>query len=216
MSYLLDALRRSERERRRAELPATERVHMDLDRSDAAAPVRRSWWLLGLLALNLAAAGWWWLAAPAPGEASLPAVPQAPAAPSASGFAAAAAPVSSPESAAQRAAARPMRVAKAPALAVAPSAVPANPAPPANSAPRWPLLSELPSAERESWPAMEIAAQVYSPTNVKARFVIVDGAFLREGEAMPDGTRVVEILERSVLFERAGRRARVPVTGAVP
>ncbi len=206
MSYLLEALRRSERERRDVALPASERVRMALD-PVAASALRLRVWLPGLLALNLAALslGWWLYSSPPDGS---PAV----------SFSAPAA--DPPTALAPRLQPRPAPLAPTEAPPTPPAAPPAAPtastapteAPPAPSgAWRPPLLSELSAAERAAWPPLQIAAQVYSPTNVAARFVIVDGEFLREGDVMPDGVRVVEILEEEVLFELDGRPARVPV-----
>ena len=223
MSYLLDALRRSERERQRAELPAAERVRMEMDQA-AATPLRWRAGLLVLLALNMAVAGWWWLRASPPEGPALAAIPSGP-------VAAAARPLAVP---------RPPTMPEPPSLpslpsppsAVNPPKLPSAlnpPSPPSRAASqpvenvagpaspsRWPLLRNLPPATRASWPAMEISAQVYSPTNTQARFAIVNGEFLREGDAMSDGTALVEIFEESVLFERAGQRARVLVIDESP
>ena len=217
MSYLLDALRRSERERQRAELPAAERVRMEMDQA-ATTPLRWRAGLLALLALNMAVAGWWWLRASPPEGPALAAIPSGPVA----------------------ASVRPLAVPRAPTMPEPPSppSVPGLPSPPSAAHPpsppslaasqpvesvaapaspsRWPLLRNLPPATRASWPVMEISAQVYSPTNTQARFAIVNGEFLREGDAMSDGTALVEIFEESVLFERAGQRARVLVIDESP
>ena len=217
MSYLLDALRRSERERQRAELPAAERVRMEMDQASTT-PLRWRAGLLALLALNMAVAGWWWLRASPPEGPALAAIPSGPVAASARPLAAPRA-LTMPEPPSPPSAANPPSVPNLPSPPSPPSRAASQPvesvAAPASPS-HWPLLRNLPPATRASWPAMEISAQVYSPTNTQARFAIVNGKFLREGDAMSDGTALIEIFEESVLFERAGQRARVLVIDESP
>ncbi len=117
-----------------------------------------------------------------------------------------------PRSASQPAAptlpdAAPTRVPVAP---VAPVSVPA-PAPVAMPEPleAVPHLAWLTAAEREGLPPLRLSMHVYDP-DPAARFVLIDGHRLREGDAVADGVVVDSIRPDGVALERRGRRFLLP------
>jgi general secretion pathway protein B len=210
MSFILDALRKSEHERERRALPGL-----------VEAPVARGarpalpWILAGvgvLLLINVAGLGYllWRPAAPVP-------VPAAGAeAPVTTG---ALAPAPMPTGAAR---VRPLaaeagpadptldvpepppvtHAAPAEASTVAPPVTLAR-APPA--APSAPLLRQLPAAVASSLPPLNLDLHVYSPVAAQ-RFVIVNGQRLREGSVLREGLNVEQITPDGVVLNHHGTR----------
>jgi general secretion pathway protein B len=203
MSYILEALRRSQAERERGQVPGLNAPAAPAE--ELPADERRGMpalWLgigLGVGAL-LALAAWWWLRpapAPAPAAAAaavaatavlpappLPVVVSAPPAPSP-----APAPVPAP-------------VAAAPA----PAAAPAASAP----APRTPTLAELSAEQRRELPPLVLGGSIWSESAL-SRFVIVNGQVVREGEAAAPGVTVERIAPKSVLMKWRELRFEVPL-----
>jgi general secretion pathway protein B len=215
MSFILDALKKSESERHRQSGP----VLMDVR---IAAPRRRippwAWVIAAVLVVNLAVLAWvLWLSPTHRAEVVAPA-------------AVAAAPVAAPTvaPAAAPAGATPATtamvdpatapVAAAPAAPPAPAAVAQLPAPqPSQPAPFTPAagtqnidVSTLPKvadmvASGIALPEMQLSWHVYDAAP-QSRYVLLNGARLREGEATADGVRVVAIAPTGVVVEWRSRR----------
>ena len=228
MSLILEALRKSEAERRRAQAP-------DLRAELPPAPAQRRvampmWaWLLPASAVLLAAA--WWLRTPdqaglattdsdAGMSASRETTPTLPVVPRLSPPAA----VVTPKPA--TAVARTSTSTQAPSPAVAQAAVVAAPksiplpveplplppvdTPPADANDRDILqLSDLSAAERKSLPPLKVSMHMWDG-NAARRFVIVDGNRLVEGDRIGDAV-VTTITTDGVLLDWNGRRLKLPI-----
>lgn len=242
MSLILEALKKSEAERRLGHAP-------DLLTPARAAPPRRPAWLAGfalglaLALLAVALAAWWFRPAPAPSGA-IAGKEEAPdrIAPVPEGRAAQEAPVPirrSPRP--QRIESVPPTVAPAPApreeafaareresialpaadspftlpSEVPPSATPAASATPAPEPAPEPALESLPTlawftaAERDGLPPLRLSMHVYD-ANPQARFALIDGHRLRQGDAVTDGLQLAEIRPDGVVLDWRGRRFLLP------
>ncbi len=237
MSYILEALKRSERERGRG---AVSPLTTDLRVPDAAGPAgraRRPWALGALAALAgvLVLAGAWWLTsgrraleparvagpvtrnppAPVPAPAGPAHAPAAPAVALAQQPApvprAPAASTSAPEPA------TPVAPSPAPAPALSAPATAAAPPPPARpgAAPTRapiPRLDDLSAAFRAQLPKFDIEVYVYSPQPA-LRWVLIDMHKYREGQALPGGGTLDRITADGLVVDFAGRRFLVPRPG---
>lgn len=207
MSFILDALKKSESERHRHSGP----VLMDV----RIAPPRRrlpawAWIIVAVLVVNLLVLAWLLWFAPerrspqvvAPAAAAVPAATPA-----------AAPPVGAPPAAVQAvplpAPATPLPdpslPAAAPAIAappaaVAPAATP-QPAPVINIA-ALPRYQDLASAG-VALPALRLNLHVHDPVPGN-RFVLLNGTRVREGETLPDGLKVLQIVPSGVALEWRG------------
>lgn len=206
MSYILEALRRSQAERERGQVPG---LHAQPAPAEADVPrgARRGvplpWLGLGLVAGAAVAASAWWLWRPAAAPASVPAVvAPAPAAPLPAPAPAPALPVvvSAPPA--------PVPV-PAPAPASAP-VITAAPAPAPAPLPRTPTLAELSAEQRRELPPLVMGGSIWSESAL-SRFVIVNGQVVREGEAAAPGVTVEKIAPRSVLLKWRELRFEVPL-----
>lgn len=211
MSYILDALRRAEteRQRERDHIPGLHTQQMadsSLDTPATAQQAAHSGLRWGLAVLGLMAAGgalaWWlWPAAPAPQAtpvalaAPTPAVP-APAPAPAPVQAAAPAPIPAPAPA----------LPPAPAVAAAP--LPA-PAPAASTPARIPTLNELPAAQRQQLPPLNVGGAMHSP-DPAARMLILNGQVHREGDTVAPGLVIEEIQLRAAVLVLRGQRFSLP------
>lgn len=233
MSLILEALRRSEAERRRGKSP-------DLfDGGSVAQGGARPLWpvALGGLAGGLLIAGAlaWWLqsaadpalvAPPAPASPTPAPMPAPPAAPMPQATPAApvvtAAPLPPPAAEPPAAAESPPVQTPAPApepepAPTAPSAPEAAPAP-AVSAARDPLLGpadgdlavgDLAAPLRAGLPPMRLSMHVFAEDPAR-RFAIVDGIRLREGDTLDAGLRLREIRRDGLRLEWQGRVLWLP------
>ncbi|RVU47440.1 general secretion pathway protein GspB [Rubrivivax rivuli] len=192
MSYILEALRRSQAERERGQVPGLNAQPGAV----AALPPRPEgppWrWVLplGLLALGaVLLAVWAWRSAAKPVPAAAPA-PAVVAAPPAAPPAPLPLVVSAPT---------PTVGADAPAAPAAPAVAdrPAAPAPAPAPAPRALRLSELTAEQRRELPSMSLGGSVWSDSAL-SRFVIVNGQVVREGETAAPGVVVDSIGPKSV------------------
>lgn len=206
MSFILDALRKSEHERERRALPGL--VEAPLARGSR--PLLR-WVVAGfvaLLAINLAVLGYV-LLRPAPGAAgdvtatppaatSVPAVvppalaPRQPA-PDVRPLSAEA---NAPEDAGEALDLPPVPVKSA-------ASATTNPAP--ATTPAAPLLRQLPAAVAGALPALNLDLHVYSPVAAQ-RFVIINGQRLREGGTLREGMQVEAITPSGVVLTHQGTR----------
>jgi general secretion pathway protein B len=223
VSYILDALRRAERERRAPRAPTLDAVHRPV-------PARRRspWpWLLGaallVVALNGALLAWLWrggagepvaratvVSSPAPVAPSPPVSPPTPTpvvsaspAPRPPSVApAASAPVAAAVSAVPAGPAPTVAAAPAPApLPPAPTA--AAPAPPPPFAPAAPV--EATGALREAATRMSLDVLVFSEEDA-ARFVFINGRKLVEGQTVEGGIVVEAITREGAILALAGER----------
>ena len=228
MSLILEALRKSEAQRRRAQAP-------DLRAELPPAPLQRrvaipAWaWLLPASALLLAAA---WLirtpdqVSPAPPEtdagmsANRDIAPTLPVVPRLSPPAAVVAAKPATATAQASASSRPPSPAVAqPTAVTAPEPIPAPidplPLPPATTTPPGAndsdilQLSDLSAAERKSLPPLKVSMHMWDGDAAR-RFVIVDGNRLVEGDRIGDAV-VTTITADGVLLDWNGRRLKLPI-----
>jgi general secretion pathway protein B len=215
MSFILDALKKSENERQRHGGPALFEVRV------AARKPRLPWWALGLivlLVLNVAVIGWLVLRDPPP-ERGVEAPPVSP--PSA----APAAPSSVPEPPAPVAQSQiaPEPTPPAPAASPDDEAVldPDDYEPavdPASSAPavRTPRVTRgtvegLPTYDQEaqragsSLPPLSLDMHVYAQ-RPQDRFIFLNMQRLREGDSLPEGVRVESITPDGVVLSQRGSK----------
>lgn len=218
MSLILDALRKSEAERRRGNLPA---LTLELPPSPPGAAASRAWWLAVPVALILAAIAFW-MARPA--DRPPPAQPAV-----ASPFEAVATEAATvAEPAAIRAPALPEPVTNAPVTtepvetgpvpaasthAPQPEAVamPATEMPEALGTTTAPVLAlaDLTPGERRALPPLKLSMHMWSAAPAD-RFVILDGDRLGEGDRA--GSAVVERIDPDgVILAADGRRIRLPL-----
>lgn len=225
MSFILDALRKSEDERRRDAVPGISRAPTALPRD------RLPGWALGVMAALavcvLLLGGAWWLSqrpgdiadAQAPAAAGATPAPAVDAAPATEPAGPVAAPGSSPVRATSDAievpaegveisvatpqpatGAEPVRSLSALA---APVRDPAPPAPEASSEGPLPSLGEI-RAQGIAVPALELQLHSYA-TAADARFVFINGARYMEGDEVEDDLRVVAIRRDGAVLSRLGR-----------
>ncbi|MBS0580276.1 MAG: general secretion pathway protein GspB [Proteobacteria bacterium] len=235
MSFILDALKKSETDRQRQSGPALFEVKV--------APRRvglPSWAIaLGvLLAINLVIVMWMLLrhpsapaespaatavpaGAPAPARAAVPAAP-APAvavqgAPPAGGAPQALAPPSVPTPVANAAQAQGL----APAAAAVPETSPEDLAPAAEPAPSMgshvqrgtaegvPLYTDAAVVPGTHIPALRLDLHVYA-ARPEDRFVMINMKKLREGDSLPEGVRVEAITPEGAVLSYSGSRFLLP------
>jgi general secretion pathway protein B len=222
MSYILDALRRSQAERERGKVPGLDARPGDgvaLPEATAGLPWRRAALValaLGVPALVLLL----WLRSPPPAVPAPPPAAEAPVRPAAPLPAAAATPepatapgptalpvvVSAPVPPPAVAVMPPSRTVPAPAVAVA--ALPA--AAGASAAPAAVPLAALSPALRRELPPLAMGGSIWSD-NALSRFVIVNGQVVREGEAAAPGVVVERIGPKTVWLRWRELRLEVPL-----
>ena len=223
MSYILEALRRSQAERERGQVPG---LHAQAASSAVPAPARASVaapWPVLAAALVVALAGlgaWLW-------RSAAPAVPQAtPVSVVAPAVAPAlvSAPLPAPPAVVAPQAPAPgvlplvvSAPMAAPAAAVltpnvqAPGAMPVAAVAAASRAlPRVPLLAELAPEQRRDLPPLVLGGSIWSESAL-GRFVIVNGQVVREGEAAAPGVMVERIGPKAVLLRWRDLRFEVPL-----
>lgn len=191
MSYILDALRRSEQERRRLRDPA------GLTSPEVLQKPRRwlPWAVILLLGINMAALGWLLLRDtpdPTPQEAVVTPVPAARPAPALAELA------GRPESLRSTTETLPAKSATEPADSAATANEPDVP----------PLLSSLSDSFQRSLPAMDINVHVYAE-RPSSRFVLIGGRSHREGQLIADGLRLERITPDGLILSYQGQRFRI-------
>ena len=208
MSLILEALRKSEAERRRGSAPD---VAMELPPVSAARARATPAWLLPAILLGVIAllATWWWSQRDAVGADHAEAVTNAP--------------VTEPhiETPAQPVViARPVQATSAPSTSTATPAINLPPAPvaaapvapaarPAPSPAAPPDTRDVADIDATSIPPVKLSMHMWDESPAR-RFVILDGQRMTEGDR--NGELSVVAIERDgVVVERNGQRARVPL-----
>ena len=235
MSFILEALKKSDRKRRRGEVPDLGTMHAPPPRE----PRRRALWpflILTALLVNAALLIWWlepWeekrppAVAPSPAAARMETPPRPPALPSSA--------VQNPVGTQPPQASAP----RAGGATQTPSAVPTAkrlpPAPPASTVPQAPrpksppkqipslpakpsstpppaaaeqpvtTLEKLPAEVRQGVPEMNISVHFYSGRPA-SRMVRINGRILREGDALGGGLTLEEITPEGMIFRSRGYR----------
>ncbi len=230
MSLILEALRKSEAERRLGSAPD---VLSAMPVMRVSAP-RSRWPLVFAIVAGIvmvAAAGLWWsqrsavavstsIATTVPSQpkpASLPqAIQVAPAIP-ATALSSHPAPPEAPHPTAAPAPPAPPFVPSVITTQVDPASVPATAAPVAtptpasvaNAEPALLSLSDLSADERAGLPALKVTMHVYGEDPAK-RFMIVDGQRVGEGARFADGVVLVRIRRDGAELDLRGRRVLLP------
>ncbi len=230
MSYILEALKKSQAERQLGELPSIHAPQVQLHDGAASASARRTpvWLALGGVAVAVAVAAalllWqpWQADAAAPAAAAVvPAVlAQAVPAPlpvAAPPAAVAPAPVAAFVPPAATAApvhhARPVAEPKqeTPGQAVSPPvAAPAPAVPPTPAAEESvPGMRDLPEPIQRQIPAIAIGGYIYSK-NPADRLLLIDKVLRHEGEELAPGLVLEKLQPKAAIFSFKGYRYRVP------
>jgi general secretion pathway protein B len=204
MSLILDALKKSEQERRRDKGPDLQTIHQP---ALIRAPQRsyRMAWVALLVSVNIAVLAYWWQQRTATSTVAtatpLVTIP------------AAAAPAAAPPPApAATISIQPATHTDATANAEYTRITPANPAletAPTSSA-RIEEVDELPEDVRNNLPAMTFSFHVYS-SNPQQRTIIINNRRMREGEEVNAGLLLQEITEDGVVLLYAQHRIHISV-----
>ena len=201
MSYILDALRKSQAERERGRVPGLDAQPEPGPRAAAApADARRTGGLLAVAGVGLAlvlGAAWWWRPAPVVATVAPATVAPAVVAPPLQ------APVQAP---------LPVVVSAPPTVAPTPAPTPASvPAPVlATTAPRAVPLAQLAADQRRDLPPLVLGGSIWSESAL-GRFVIVNGQVVREGETAAPGVVLEQITPRSLLVRWRALRIELPL-----
>jgi general secretion pathway protein B len=230
MSYILDAIRKSDLQRQRAAAPTLLTAHAEPDAPQPPLPAIYAIGAGALLAAGIAI-GWWrpWAAPPTEPPAATP-VATGPTPP-----AVVVVPIPPPRFEHDVVVARPPTVARTTAVpvsapaspapqltpplatpsqvpAAAPAAVPA-PSPvdratvDASSEAKTLNFAELPPAIQQEIPRMSISVHAYS-SQPKNRLVTIDDRMLHEGDSVAPGLRLVQITPDGLIFSFKGYRFR--------
>ena len=209
MSYILDALRKSQAERERGRVPGLDAQPEPGPRAAAApADAKRTGGLLAVAGVGLAlvlGAAWWWRPAPVVATVAPATVAPAVVAP----------PVQAPVQAPVRAplpAPLPVVVSAPPTVAPTPVPTPASVSAPhlATPAPRAVPLAQLAADQRRDLPPLVLGGSIWSESAL-GRFVIVNGQVVREGETAAPGVVLEQITPRSLLVRWRGLRIELPL-----
>lgn len=196
MSLILDALRRSEAERRRGQPPAL----LDSN-STPRAPVRPLWptALGGLFGGLLLAGGLAWWLRPLPTPAAMP--PPAPITAEPSVPLVIAAPPTP--------AATPRTVSIASPQAIVPEALPSASITSESVVADDLPISDLSPIQRATLPPLRLSVHVYAEVPTQ-RFAIVDGQRLREGDVLANDLQLLEIHREGLRFRWLDRTLWLP------
>jgi len=232
MSYILEALKKSQAERQLGELPSIHAPQVQLHDGAASGAARRApvWLALGGVTLAVAAALllWqpWQAAATVPAPALAPAVlaqavpapaptvaPAPVAAPVTQAVpvppAATAAPVHHARPVAEPPQERPGQAAPPPVPAAAPAPAPAAPAPAPAGEESVPGMRDLPEPIQRQIPPIAIGGYIYSK-NPADRLLLIDKVLRHEGEELAPGLVLEKLQPKAAIFSFKGYRYRVP------
>jgi general secretion pathway protein B len=230
MSFILDALKKSESDRQRQSGPALFEVKVAPPRSGLPA------WALAIAALllvNLGVVGWVLLrhpsahatpvaAAPAPAPQPLSTAPPAPAPPAQAPLTAAAAPAAAPAAVAAAPASPAPSTAAPPAGTAdegnpqdyAPATEPPPPGPTDGHVRRGtvagvPLYQDAAATPGVDLPQLRLDLHVYA-AHPQDRFVMINMHKLHEGDSLPEGVRVENITPEGAVMSYNGSRFMLP------
>ncbi|MGK5044809.1 general secretion pathway protein GspB [Janthinobacterium sp. GB4P2] len=235
MSYILEALKKSQAERQLGELPSIHAPQVQLHAAAASSAARRApvWLALGGVSVAVAAALLLWQpwqagaaapaaaavvpavlaqAVPAPVPVAAPPAVPAPApvplaAPSLPS-AATAAPVHHARPVAEPRQETPGQVAPPPVVAPMPAAPPAStPTPGAEES--VPGMRDLPEPIQRQIPPVAIGGYIYSK-NPTDRLLLIDKVLRHEGEELAPGLVLEKLQPKAAIFSFKGYRYRVP------
>ena len=208
MSYILEALKKSQAERQLGELPSIHAPQVQLQPAPDTSGKRRLPLWLGVGAVCAVAAAWWWwpaqtsvapapvAAAPVPVQAPAPVIAPAPA------------PMPVPV------AVKPAPPAPAPApapvvKAVTPVPVPAPVPAPVPSEEVIPGLRDLPEPIQRQIPPVALGGYIYSKDPAD-RLLLIDKVLRHEGEEVAPGLVLEKLQPKTAIFSFKGYRYRVP------
>jgi general secretion pathway protein B len=206
VSFILDALRKSEHERQRSEVPGLSQVPL------ATPQPQLPRWALGvigvLVATVLALGGAWWqsLRAPADGTASAPTVERGVELPPPSSRSAAPQQAAPSRSLPEDGAASSLATAAGSGSAGAEAGMPTLSAPQAEapSTPALPSPAAL-AAEGILLPSLRLELHAFS-AQPRERFVFINGRKYVEGDRLAEGPQVVSIEPTGAVLAHSGRR----------
>ena len=196
MSYILEALKKSQQERSRGQVPDIQTLHQSVVAPDTVVP-RWPYWALGFCLLALAFLSGWlrpWDAVekPVPVTVVLPPPEKK----------VASVKLKEPNT----------RVGKTravePALQAAVQG--ANVPQPVMSPDAVADISQLPSMLQQAIPQLQFAGHVYS-SNPQQRSVIINGRYMSEGDELMAGMKLLSITMDSVVFYYQGQQFKVTV-----
>ena len=217
MSYLLDALRRAEREREAQSAPHGLQARSSAHTAGKARPM----WpfvLLGFAGALVLVSAALWLTRPPPAAATVSVAPPspAPAVPSLSEQVETPSTVETLDTLMDPEAIEPLALSEAEALeeeasATAPPEAPAaEPAEP--EAPRHQSLREMSPDYRASFPKLNLDVHAYDADPAQS-FVMVNGRRYRNGETLTEGPRISAILPEGLLLQHNGQSVLIGVGG---
>jgi general secretion pathway protein B len=227
MSYILEALKKSQAERQLGELPSIHAPQVQLHDAAASGAARRApvWLALGGVTVAVAAALllWQpWQAAATPAPAVAPAVVLAQAVPAPMPAAAppavpAPAPVTVPVPVPPAATAAPVHHARpvaepkqeTPGQAAPAAPVPAPPTPAPAAEETVPAMRDLPEPIQRQIPPVAIGGYIYSK-NPADRLLLIDKVLRHEGEELAPGLVLEKLQPKAAIFSFKGYRYRVP------
>lgn len=229
MSYILDALRKSEQERQRGKVPD---IHGGV--SDSAEATRKAnlWPIVtvAVVVLNLGILGYFWLSMPAAEAPALVTAPTSDTGSSPPPNAVVPEPAAAPKKQASKPQSsqpvayssnaetnRPVKPATPktqpqtdPAYIGSDNATGSEPALPAVG--YMPQLEELPAYERDGIPDMTFSSHMYS-SMPRFRSIIINGKRLKEGQYLNEELQVREITESGVIMSFGNTLFEVDVLG---
>jgi general secretion pathway protein B len=207
MSLILDALKKSEQERRRERGPDLQTIHQ-ASAASTRAPRNHGVWIAALIAVNaIAVGGWWWSqrgAGPAPAADTVVASPVEPVA----SVPASPTPIARNEPASVAETVQPQPQDEAQFTRIEPRPDAAQPRLSAHAPVEE--FSDLPPDVRSSLPAMTFSFHVYS-TDARNRTIIINNQRLREGDDVSAGVSLESITEDGVILAMDHRRVHINV-----
>lgn len=229
MSYILEALKKSQAERQLGELPSIHAPQVQLHDAAASGAARRApvWLALGGVTVAVAAALllWqpWQAAATAPAvmpavlAQAVPAPVPAAIPPAVPGPAPVAAPVPQVTPVPPAATAAPVRHARpvpepqqeSPGRAAPPVSIPAPAVPTPSVEETVPGMRDLPEPIQRQIPAIAIGGYIYSK-NPADRLLLIDKVLRHEGEELAPGLVLEKLQPKAAIFSFKGYRYRVP------
>jgi general secretion pathway protein B len=207
MSYILEALKKSQAERQLGELPSIHAPQLPLHHAHGVADNRHLpvWLALGAAGLAVLAALLWWRPWQQPVPAAVLATAPVPAP-----VVVAPAPVPAPLAPAQAPA--PVKAAPVPVPEPKPQAVARVEAAAPASAPSEdviPGLRDLPEPIRQQIPPIVLGGYIYSK-NPEDRLLLIDKVLRHEGEELAPGLVLEKLQPKAAIFNFKGYRYKMP------